>query len=265
MSAREETRLVNTLARAISLKDTAFVEYMVRNHNTAVHEALKGIFHRGCSEESLGSKHDEIMELAAALLVVYYKDNAILPEVVDLIFRHNRKGLLVHNLVWVFFEARNPGSLLLPANYLLSSDIKDYEFGCRLLGFIPCVEKNRSANSSKMHYEVCQWIQENSPFLYRTDECLHLTAFPIPYALSLEAKYLSRPVSPNDGTPFRNYSDDEEILLNSFRALDPATRLSLAGFSYFLYRRNMYQWKDWINYPIEEQLRTMKLAMGGRQ
>ena len=252
------------LANAISRKDTACVDYLVRNHNTEVHETLKWILLTGCIEDGLENRYDEILELSAALLVRYYRDTAILPVVADMIFGRYKKGMLVHNLVWAFFEAKNPDSLLLLANYLYSQDNRDYELACRLLGFIPFVEKNRYTNSAKMYYEVCQWIQENSMFLHHTGECLHLTANSIPYVLSPEAKYLCKPVSPDDGKPFRDYSDDEESLLSRFGALDPGTRLQLAGFSYMLYRRSMHQWNEWIHIPIQDQLRTMKMTMGGR-
>ena len=252
------------LTTAISRKDTACVDYFVKNYNTEVHEVLKWILFTGCTEDGLENRYDEILELSAALLVRYYKDTAILPVVADMIFKRYKKGLLVHNLAWAFFEARNPDSLLLLANYLCSQDNRDYELASRLLSFIPYVEKNRYTNPAKMHYEVCQWIQENSMFLHHTEECLHLTANPIPYILSNEAKYLCKPVSPDDGKPFRDYSEDEEGLLSSFRALEPNTRLQLASFSYMLYRRSMHQWNEWIHLPVQDQLRTMKMTMGGR-
>ncbi len=252
------------LANAILRKDTACVEYLVKNCNIEVQETLKWILLTGCADDGLDNRYDELMELSAALLVRHYSDSSILPAVADMLFKRYKKGLLVHNLVWAFFEARNPDSLLLLANYLYSQDSRDYEFACKLLNFIPYVESNRYTTPAKMYYEVSQWIRENSMFLYRTEECLHLTANPIPYALSSEAKYLCKPVSPSNGKPFRDYSEEEEGILSRFRALEPEIRLQLAGFSYFLYRRNMHQWNQWIHFSIEDQLKSMKMAMGGR-
>ena len=252
------------MAYSISEKRTKDIDLCIKNQNKPASEILKYIVCTGYTEDGLDNRYDEILELAAALLIRYYNDDTVLPVVSDMIFKRYKKGALIHNLVWAFFEARNPDSLLLLAHHLYSQDRKDYELACRLLGFIPYVESNRYTNNAKMYYEVSQWIQENSMFLYHTEECLHLTANPIPYVLSAEAKYLCKPVSPNDGKPFRDFSDDEEMLLNQFKALDAGTRMQLAGFSYMLYRRNMHQWNEWIHFPIHDQLRTMKMAMGGR-
>ncbi|NJD03668.1 MAG: hypothetical protein FIA99_13985, partial [Ruminiclostridium sp.] len=115
------------LSNAISRKDTSCMDYLVRNHNTEVHEALKWIMLTGCAEDGLENRYDELIELSAALLVRYYNDTTILPAVADLIFSRISKGKLIHTLVWAFFEARNPESLLLLANYIYSQDSRDYE------------------------------------------------------------------------------------------------------------------------------------------
>ncbi len=253
-------RLVN----AIQSKDTTYVDYLVKNNNAEAHETLKWILLTGCPEDGLENRYDELLELSAALLVRHYRDTDILPVLSDMIFKRYRKGHLIHNLVWAFFEAKNPDSLLLLANNLYSKDPRDCELARRLLGFIPNVGNNINTSPTKMYYDACQWIQENSMFLYHTGECLHLSANPIPFAVSHDAKYLCKPVLPDNGRPFRDYDEVEEGLLSRFRTLDPDTRLQLAGFSYMLYRRNMHQWNSWIHFPIHDQLRTMKMTMGGR-
>ena len=249
---------------AISNKNTREMNQLIRNQNAAANEALKWIFCTGCAEDGLSSKYDEIMELSAGLLVKHYRDNSILPVVADMIFSRHRNKQLIHNLVWTFFEARNPGSLMYLANYLSSQDSRDYELALRLLGLTPDIENIKGMNRNRIYYDTCRWIQENSLFLYRTDECLHLTAFPQPYRLSVEAKYLNRPVSPDDGRPLRSITGDEETLLGGFRALDSDSRLQLANFSYMLYNRNVHQWNEWIRFPVQDQLRTLKMATGGR-
>lgn len=252
------------LVDAISRKDTAYVNELMKKYNEEVNDILRWILLSGSPEDGLDNRYDEILELSASLLIRYYKELTILPTVADMIFKRYRKGALIHNLVYAFYEARNPDSLLLLANYICSQDSRDYELATKLLGFIPHVDNNRSTNPARMHNEVCQWIQENGMFLHRTDESLHLTSTPMPYILSLDAKYLCKPVSPEDGRPFRDYTEDESGILGRFRNLDPETRLRLASFSYLLYRRSMHQWNDWIHLPLQDQLRTMKMAMGGR-
>ena len=204
------------------------------------------------------------MEIAATLIVRYYNDTSILPAVADMIFKRYRKGMLVHNLIWAFFEAKDPESLLLLANYLDSQDSRDYELASRLLAFIPSEENTRSAAPAKMYNDVSQWIRENNRFLYRTEECLHFSANFIPYVLSPEAKYLCKPVSADNGISFRDYSEDQKNLLSRFRALDENTRMQLADYSYLLYRHNVDQWNQWISSPVENQVKSMKMVVGGR-
>lgn len=172
------------IAQAIYKKNSRFIDLVISNKKAETYELLKWILITGSEEDGLDNRFDEIIELCGALLVRYYKDDSILPLVADLIFERNRKRSLIHNLVWVFFEAHDPISLQHIAKYLRSSEKDDFELACKLLSFIPGVQYYRSMQGEDIYQAVIQWLQENSPFLRPTGECLHLTANPIPFVVS---------------------------------------------------------------------------------
>jgi hypothetical protein len=171
------------LSNAIYNKHSKFINSLIHSNKSETHEMLKWILITGSEEDGLDNRFDEILELSGALLVRYYKDIEILPVIADMIFDRKRKGLLIHNLVWAFFEARDPGSFLHIAKYLRSEDKSEYELACRLLNFIPCVRDTRSMKGDDLYRSAYQWLQENISFLRPTGECLHLTANPIPFII----------------------------------------------------------------------------------
>ena len=92
-----------------------------------------------------------------------YNDKTILPTIVDTIFFRNRKGLFTHDLIWAFFQARDPYSLMLIANYLYSEDIKDVKLACKLLDFVPSIDMTMGKDSKKQYRDLFYWLEENYP------------------------------------------------------------------------------------------------------
>ena len=220
-------------------------------------------FRDGAIDEAPDKEYDRLMERAAALLTKSFRDTTVLPELAEMIFTQYRNGKLIHELVWAFFEARNPESLLLIALRLNSPDRRDKELAERLLCFIPEIGK-WSRHTGLMAYNgVLYWLRENKPFMYYTGESLHLCSSPRHYAVSLPAKYLCRPVSVDTGEPLSPFNELETKLLQPFRELSELIQQKLADFSLKLYGSNIYQWNTWIQLPLNEQISFTARMNGG--
>ena len=169
--------------------------------------------------------HDEFLDVTAMLLIKVHKDKTILPIIVDMIFFRNREGLFNHDLIWAFFQARDPYSLMLIANYLGSEDVKDVKLACKLLDFVPSIDMTMGKDSKKQYIAFFNWLKENYPFLYFTGESFQRTSKPIPYIVALDAKYLCRQVSLYTGKPLIPYTEKENNLLGYFNNLDENNKL----------------------------------------
>lgn len=229
------------------------IEKRLRSEKDVYEPALRWIVGTGGQEDNLGSKYEQIMERAAALLIKSYGDTTQLPALAEIIFARNRRKALIHELVWTFFEACNPDSLKLLASRLNSSDVRDAQLAKKLLSFIPGIADNSLNTRLSPYSTVSGWLDENKPFLCYTGESLHLSNMPMPYSVSQSAKYLCHPVSIHTGRPLMRYLPDENKKLSVFEKLPEERQQQLAAFSWFLYRRNIYQWNKWIRLSVNEQ------------
>ena len=209
--------------------------------------ALKWMFVTGCPDDGLNNMFDELMELTAALLIKVFNDDSILQNVADMIYDRNRKGLLIHHLVWAFFEARNPLSLTLLAVHLLSAE-EDVVLTRKLLGFIPGIDED--IDRLRLYDNTVNWINGNCIFLRYTGESMHQSDRPIHYELCTEAKYLCKPVSVKDGEPVEPFTAEEKGLLEELKSLDDENVKLLADCSLLLCRRNPGWRRIWLYYPI---------------
>jgi len=258
----DENKLTLELSRSISQKRAKVSDLLTRNSDNSIHSAIKWIFESGCRDDGLDNKYDEIIELSALVLVRTFRDTSILNQISDLIFTRNRNGLFIHHLIWAFFEARVPYSLVLLANHLCSPVLSDTALALKLLRFIPCLSDSNAENAKQQYHNVLYWIEGNLPFLYYTGESFHQAIHPRPYAISLSARYLCSPVSIENGEPLRALDESEKAFLTCFEMLDASAKQLLSDFSYYLYRRNYSQWSMWIRYPITEQIRASRMAVG---
>ena len=101
------------------------LSYLYTNYRKITYPDLKEIFEICLLNRDISDEHDEILDVTASLLIKTHNDKTILPTIVDTIFSRNRKGLFNHDLIWAFFQARDPYSLMLVANYLNSEDTED--------------------------------------------------------------------------------------------------------------------------------------------
>ena len=260
---RNVLRIVEMLAAGKNMQ----AERVIHSGGNDSVTAIRWIVKTGYIESDSGNDleyYEQLMEKSAALLTKSFRVTAALPELAEMIFLRNRSGRLIHELVWAFFEARSPESLLLLAQRLVSTDIRDAELARRLLCFIPDVEKTSMLSGSALYSRVINWLQENKPFLYYTGESLHLCNLPVHYAISSAAKYLCHPVSVDHGDPLPALNEFESELSSQFGRLPEQQQQQLANFSHMLCRRNIYQWNAWIQLPLHQQINLALHAASGQ-
>ena len=205
-------------------------------------------------------KYEDVTTL---LLTNIQNDKTLLPIVIDTIFYRNQNGYFTDDLVWAFFEARYPHSLMLIANYLNSSNIKDVKLACKLLDFIPSIDMSINNDSKKQYIDIFNWLNENYPFLYFTGESFQRTSKPIPYVVTLDLKYLCIKVSIHTGEPLIHLTKRENYLSALFNNLSEYNKLLLSTFSVRIHNKNIYLWQSWINQSINKQIIIAKARLGG--
>jgi len=244
---------VNTLS-------SSKIKYLQSNHNKIAYPILKDMFEKAISEHGLSNEHDELLDLTAMILIKTHNDKTILPTIIDMIFFRNREGLFTHDLIWAFFQAKDPYSLMLIANYLDSDDENDVKLANKLLDFVPSSDMTRS-DGGKQHKAFFYWLKENYHYLYFTGEGFQRTSNPIPYIVALDAKYLCKQVSLYTGKPLIPFTKKETALLVYFNNLDENSKLLLSGCSLRIHHQNMHSWKSWINHSITKQMRIAKARL----
>ena len=238
------------------------IQYLYSKHMELGYPVLKGMFERGIAENGLNNEHDEFLDVVALLLIKTHKDKTILPLIVDMIFFRNRKGLFTHDLIWAFFQARDPHSLMLIANYLISEDVNDVKLASTLLDFVPSIDMTMGKSCEKQYIAFYYWLEENYPFLYFTGESFQRTSKPIPYIVALDAKYLCKQVSLYTSETFIPYTVKENSLLYYFNDLDESNKLLLSSFSRVMHYENIYLWKSWINQSTTKQISIAEARLG---
>lgn len=223
---------------------------------------LRWMLLTGSPDDGLDNRYDEVLEMTAIFLTREYRDYTVLPPVVDLLFERHRKGHFTYHLIWALFESRQPECLFLTANRLLSKNPADVGLARKLLEFVPCIGKEPQANPVLQHAQFIQWYEENCPYLYYTGESLQMTGKPEPFAVSLQAKYLCKPVNAENGKMLEPLTSEERKQLKQFGQLDTHTRICLAAYSAALYRHNTPWWSQWMTTSAEDQIMAARTWMG---
>ena len=226
----------------------------------AVHAAFLWIFRTGAADDGLSEEYDGILDLCASVLLRRYREKAILPEVVSLIFRRNRKHGYLHDLIWAFFEFRDPGALRYLAEYLRSPNERDAELA-RLLLHLP----EADGRGKQVQYrDYLRWLNENRAYLYFTGEGLQASNQPQICGVDLGAKYLGKGISPRSREPVSPLTEGEQECLSCFAGTGESERAILSEYSQKLHARDPAFWSRWIHYPVEEQIRIAKGGTGRR-
>jgi len=235
---------------------------MPQDSRQTTYSSLRWMLNVESRDEITDKQLEEVVDTAALLLVKSYKDKAVLPKVVNQIFDRYNRNAYTYDLIWACFESCSPQVLYMIANRLLSSRMKDVELSTKLLSFIPCPGINGNVDRTQ-YYSCCMnWINENYPFLYYTGESFQQSCKPIPFAVSLEAKYLCKAVSPDNGKISGPLTKDELELLRIFNTLDDYTKVLLSTCSFRLYRKNFPLWSRWRYLPVWQQIQGA-MRMGG--
>lgn len=126
--------------------------------------------------------------MLVSVLINTYRDKNILPLVVDLIFKRNRNEQYIHDLVWALFRSGDLQVLRLIAEYIKSSDPKDVELATKLLNIDEANMRAHNYDQERLYESYLNWLEENQPYLYFTQESFHYTSKPIFYAVNLQRK-----------------------------------------------------------------------------
>ncbi len=197
--------------------------------------------------------YDAVMDYVSALLTGTYEDKTVLPDIADLIFRRNRKGLYIHDLVWSFFQTIDADALAEVAGRLKSSDRRDVELAGRLLRLDIPARPDRN-NLAPLYERYNRWLDENRPYLYLTGEHFQMTNKPNHLDIDREAKYLNKSISPRFRTPDVPLTVHETACLNQYRLASEDEREILASYSQKLRTRDIRLWDDWMHRQVAEQV-----------
>lgn len=239
-------------------KDNLASEHLSFDYVQMIHLVLKWILETGFKSDGMNDDYDRVLDIAAILLTKMYKDKTLLSIIADMIFERYKKGLLVHDLVWAFFQVGDPQTLMILGERLLSSVEVDVKIAARLLNFIPEIGKNIS--KERKYTTFLNWMKENSAFLEYTGESFQQTTNPRPYKVVLEGKYLCKNICCETGKALSIPSREENQLLNEFRKLDYDTKILLSNFSLRIHHKNIYLWDVWLHYSLEDQIKIAKIG-----
>lgn len=209
--------------------------------------------------------YDAALDAAAATLIKTYKDRRILPDLVELMFRRNKKDLLIHDLAWCCMTDFDAELGRLVARRLLSGDEKDVALACHLLHLNPPEPPGNANAKGRLYRQYLSWLSENQDFLYPTRECFQMTSSPEPLGLNHDAKYIGRKVSPKSHAPQGPLNEKEVACLGRFHEISPEEKEFLASYSKKLHDRSKRQWDEWMQKPVGEQLRLARSGMGVRR
>lgn len=233
------------------------------SHIQGVASILKWMLLTGSQDDGLSEEFDTILDITALSLTKIYKEKSVLPIIINMAFERNRRDANTHDLLWSFFEAKDPKSFILVANYLLSDHNKDIELARKLLKFASDVNMTINTPPYYQYLHFISWLKENYFYLYFTGESFQQTNQPIPYVVVLEAKYLSKVVSIDTGKILELLTEKDVSYIHTFRSLDKNTKIMLANFSHFLHHRDYQFWTHWLNYSISKQIMVAKNWWGG--
>ena len=221
-----------------------------------VRSVLRWIFLSGAADDGLSDEFDQILDAAAAVLIKTHQEKSVLPVVVDLIFRRNRKGKYHHDLIWAFFQTKDASALRFIAGYLRSPNKKDVDLAHTLLHLQQDTPMSTNTLRQKEYVEYLAWLKENAPYLCFTGKNFQFSNSPVPCELDVDAKYLCKGISNPHKKTAHPFTEEESIRLNNLHDAQPEERTALANYSSTLYGKDKQRWSEWMQYPVEKQMQT---------
>ena len=224
----------------------------------ATYSVLKWILQTGHTDDGLSDDYEQIMDVTISVLICLYKDKTILPLVTDMIFHRYKNGHNLHDLVWALFQIRDPDVLKLVAEHMRSTDPDEIEFARVLLNVESSNENGIPNDNQEQYQSYMQWLNENDPFLYFTEESFQYSSKPAFCNVDMDRKYLSKGIPSYNKQPITPLDENEKQSLQAFKPLSNEEKKILSGYSYKMHNNNTAEWKKWLMYPIHEQLRIAK-------
>lgn len=219
---------------------------------------LKWIWETGASEDVFEDDYAEILDLTASVLIGQERETGLLPGLVDLIFRRNRRGSHIHDLTWVLFRPHEPQVLELLARRLNEADAEDAALAAELLN----LEEAELPEKEQEGY--LRWLEENRPYLYFTEEGFQYSSRPRLCTVDLERKFLQKGTNSYEKQPLSDLEPEERESLEAFRLLDEKEQKILSGYSQSVHDKSLPAWKKWLRAPAEEQIQAAKTGGEGR-
>lgn len=222
--------------------------------------ALRWMLDTGLAEDGLDDGFDQLMDTAAALLVITWHDTSMLPQLIPAVFRRHRRGLYIHDLLWVIFRSHDPRALDRVALFLRSPNPKDAELAEKLLRGV--LDETDAPAGRPLRYPACRaWLEENRKYLRFTGEGFQQSSEPRLCRVDYGAKYLGRPVSgPEENAAL---SPEMEARSKEFAAIEADDRRRLARHSRRLRRADRRRWQRWMALPAARQLAGLPGHAGG--
>lgn len=213
---------------------------------------LLWMFKTGAADDGLSEAYDQTLDLAAAVLIRTYREESILPEAAELIFRRYRRGAYLHDLIWAYFKTRSTNALRIIARYLRSPVKKDVELARSLLHL-----SENDADGKTQYGNYLSWLKENEPYLYFTQESYQLTNAPSPCGVDLGAKFLCKEISHKSRRPLAPLTREEKERLSGFRQAEKEAQEALAQYSRRLHEDSPSRWDQWMQYPVGRQMELL--------
>lgn len=262
LNARNITAL--RITNQIKGANTSNNDYLSPKQNT-VYPVLKWILETGSAEDILEDDYEEILDVTVSVLINNYKEKEILPLVVDLIFKRNRNGSHIHDLVWALFRFHDPVVLKLIAPYLRSSDQKDTELANELLNLDQPKGLSVRGDGEKQYDAYLRWLENNEAYLFFTEESFQFSSKPLFCDVDLERKYLQKHASSYDKQPLSVLDTEEKECLTAFKQLRSDEQKVLSDYSHTLCSKSEADWKEWLHKPVPEQMNTAKARWEGEK
>jgi len=249
LNARPVTAL-GIIDQVLERPDLGYDANYLSERSDAVYPVLKWIIETGNAQDVISGGYEQVLDITVSVLTNLYGDKSVLPHAVDMIFRRNREGRFMHDLVWAAFGLCDPGVLRLIAERIRSSDGQDAALACDLLNI------EQSGDNQAQYEAYLRWLGENEPFLYFTGESFQFAARPVFCGVDLERKFLQRSAPPHAMEPVEPSSGGEPASLESFRSLNLAEKTLLSDYSHAMHSRDAAAWERWIRLPVKEQIRA---------
>lgn len=235
-------------------------ENILREKDEVNASVFRWMLESGYDEYGLGDSYFKVMDIICSVLAVVYNEKSILPLMAQMIFERLKRGLFLHELVWAYFQIEDFQSLRLLAEYLQADNEEEALFACKLL-HLPNTKKEERA---LQYTNYLDWIDENEPFFFFTQENLQYTDEPKPIDLDYERKYMHKTSRIYKHDPLTFERNDEQERLATFRSLNQNEKELLSAYSHKVYQQDQRRWQRWIRQPIEHQFRAVEAERGGR-